>query len=125
MIKVLLCRFEECLGSFTMLLVEASPEPGLFLHLSNHVMRIPYFRKYISYEGHLSFQNVQNFSWTSRMQKKNTEKVFCFLDKCFGIGCLKLSLLLVIGVSVLTNSPKILHFTNRGFFQLNFFHSDK
>ena len=43
-----------------MLLVEGSSETGPFEHLSNHVLRRPYFRKNISYEGKPFFQNVQN-----------------------------------------------------------------
>ena len=34
---------------------------GLFRHLSNHVFRSCNFLKYISYDGHLFFQNVQIF----------------------------------------------------------------
>ena len=42
-IKVLSYRFEEWLGTFTMLLVEWSSETGLFRHLSNHVFRVRNF----------------------------------------------------------------------------------
>ena len=42
-IKVLSYRFEEWLGTFTMLLVEWSSETGPFRHLSNHVFRVRNF----------------------------------------------------------------------------------
>ena len=37
MIKVMSCRFEQCLDMFTMLLVEGSSKTELFKRLSNHV----------------------------------------------------------------------------------------
>ena len=43
MIKVLWCRFQQCSGTFTVLLVERSSETGLFRHLSNHVFRVRNF----------------------------------------------------------------------------------
>ena len=59
MVKVLSASFEQCFGPFTMLLVEASSETGLFRHFSNYVFRSPLVQKYISYEGHLFSENVQ------------------------------------------------------------------
>ena len=51
------------------------------------------------------------------MQKKSSEKVFCFLDKCMWIDPAKVPLLrreyLSSAVNVLTISPKILHITKR------------
>ena len=61
--------------------------------------------------------------------EKNSEKAFSFLDNCIWIGCVNLSLLgrenLWPAVNVFTNSPKILHITNRHFFQFNCLHIDK
>ena len=45
LIKVLWCRFQECLSTFTMLLVEASSETKLFWHLSNNVFGVRNFGK--------------------------------------------------------------------------------
>ena len=59
MVKVLLFSFQQCFGPFTMLLVEGSSETELFRHLSNHVFRSQ-AQKYISYEGHLFSENIQN-----------------------------------------------------------------
>ena len=44
MINVLQCRFEQCLGTFTILLVEGSSEMGFFRHLYNHVFGVHNFR---------------------------------------------------------------------------------
>ena len=46
---------------FTMLVVEESSEMSLFRHLSNHVFRSPLVQKYISYEGHPFFENIQSY----------------------------------------------------------------
>ena len=60
MVKVLSLSLEQCFGTFTMLLVEESSQTLLFKHLSNHVFRSPQIQKYMSYEGHRFFENVQN-----------------------------------------------------------------
>ena len=43
MVKVLSCRLQQCLGTFTILLVEGSSETGIFNHLSNDVYRVRNF----------------------------------------------------------------------------------
>ena len=59
-----------------------------------------------------------------RIAVKNVEKVFCFLDNWFWIGCGKFSLLqteyLPSAVNVLANSPKLLDITKRDIFQPSF-----
>ena len=40
-ITVLWCRFQQCLGTFTMLLVEGLSETGLFRYLSDYVFGVP------------------------------------------------------------------------------------
>ena len=45
MIKVLRRRFQQCLGAFTMLLVKALAETGLFRHLSDYVFGDRNFEK--------------------------------------------------------------------------------
>ena len=64
----------------------------IFRDLSNHVCRGPYFRKYISYEGHY-FWKCSKFDVDLKNAQKNWEKVFCFSDKCIGIVCIELFLL--------------------------------
>ena len=44
-IKVLLSRFQQSLGTFTILLIEASFEMGLFRHLSGYVFGVCDFEK--------------------------------------------------------------------------------
>ena len=39
-IKVLWCRFEQCLGTFAILLVKGFSQTGLFRHLSDYVFKI-------------------------------------------------------------------------------------
>ena len=76
-----------------MLLFKGSSETGPFRHLSNHGFPDLQFRTYISYEGHLFFENFQNFIYISKMPKKSLEKVFPFRENCISISYLKLSLL--------------------------------
>ena len=71
-------QIQQCFGPFTMLVVERSSETGLFGHLSNLVFRSQYFRKHISYKGHLFFKNVQDFIYISKTQKKLMKR-FLFL----------------------------------------------
>ena len=73
MVKFVSFRFQHCLIPFTMLLVEGSSETQLFRDLSNNVFRNPYSRKYISYEGRLFFENVQNLMFISKIEKKIKE----------------------------------------------------
>ena len=78
MVTVLLSRSQQCLNPFTMLPVKGSFETGLFGHISSHVFRSAYFRKEISYEGHLFFENVLNLMQISKMQEKIDKKIFVF-----------------------------------------------
>ena len=55
MAKVLPLRFQQCFGSFTMLLDKGSSKTRLLRHLSNHFFGIPLVQKYISYEGQSFF----------------------------------------------------------------------
>ena len=51
---------------------------GLFGHVSSHLFRSAYFRKEISYEGHLFFENVLNLMQISKMKEEIDKKVFVF-----------------------------------------------
>ena len=79
--KVVSCRFKQCLGRFSILNVKRCSEVGLFKHLSNHIFRTPYYRKYISRKGHLFFfQNIENLTWIPEMQQKIQNKIFvCYI----------------------------------------------
>ena len=76
MIKVLSCRIQQCLAPLTMLLLKASSKTGLFGLLSNRVFCSTLFRKRITYEGHLFFQNLQNFIDISKMQQEIDRRLF-------------------------------------------------
>ena len=60
MIKVPLCRFQQSLGPFAMFVVEDTSKTGFYRDLFNHIFWRRKFAKYIGYEGHLFFENVQN-----------------------------------------------------------------
>ena len=102
MIMVLRSRFQQCLRTFALMLVEESSEMWLFRHLSDYAL------------------GVKSKSW---------EKAFCFWDNCIWIGIVKLSLLRTgyfsLAANVLTRSPKIWHFNKRDFFQLIWLSKDQ
>ena len=128
MIKVLWCRFQQCLGTFTMLLVEGSSEIGLFKHY------LTTFSESVISEiqklwGSYFFSKYSKFDLNSRNAGKIWEKVFCFWDNCIWIGIVKLSLLRrgyfsLVG-NVLKSGPKIWDVNNWSFFQLNWLESDQ
>ena len=129
MVKVLSSRMQECLGSFTVLLVKVSSERILFRYLSNHVFGTPKFRKYIGYDGHLFFWKCSKFNVDFINEQKNWKKFFYLWDNKIIIGCVKLSLLrreyLSSTLIVLTNTVKILLSTKRAISRLNSVHSDQ
>ena len=108
MVKVQWCRFQQCMGWCTMLLVEGSSETGLFRHLSDYVF------------------GVGNFELNA---SKNSEKVFCLIDNSIWTGIVKLSLLRTgyfsSSANELTISPKILHVNKRDFFEFSWLGSDQ
>ena len=75
---MLFSRSQHFLNPFTMLPVKGSFETGLIGHISSHVFRSAWFRKEISYEGHLFFENIPNLMHISKMQKKYRKKLFVF-----------------------------------------------
>ena len=58
--------------------VERSSQTRVFRHLSKHVFRGRLFRKYISYDGHLFFENVRNLMQIRKTEKKIEENCFVF-----------------------------------------------
>ena len=97
MIKVLWCRFQQCLGTFTILLVEASSETGLFRHLSDYVFGV---RKIFSF-------------WDN-----------CIWIGIVKLSLLRTGYFSSVA-NVLTSSPKIWHVNKRDFLQLNCLSSDQ
>ena len=129
MVNVQWSTLQQCLGAFTMLLVEGSSETGFLRHSYNYLFRSQSFRKYIAYEGDAYFWKSWKFNVNFRNAGKNWEKVFRFSDNSIWICWINLSLLtgkyLSSAVNVLTNSLKILYSTKIHFFQVNFFHSNQ
>ena len=117
MIKVLWCRFQQWLVTFTMLLFEVSSETGLFRHLSDYVFRVRNFentkstRVIIFPKFNLDFKNAA----------QNLEKMFCFWGNCIRIDIVKVSLLRTrkSASNVLTSSHKIWHVNRRDLFRLS------
>ena len=128
MITVLWCRFQQCLGTFIMLLLEGSSETGIFRHLSDYVFAVRNFENTISMKV-IFFFKISKFNLDFGNGAGNSEKVFSFWDNCIWIGIVKLSLLRAgyfsLVANVLTSRSKILHVNTRDFFQLNFLGSNK
>ena len=61
---------------FTILLVKGSSETGLFRHISNYVFAVRNFENTKAMKVIFFFQNVENFSQTSKKQQKNPKKFF-------------------------------------------------
>ena len=120
-IKILWCRFEKCLGTCAMLVVEASSETRLFRHLSNHVFGVRNFRNIKAMRVMFFFKRFRISAWLQKSRKR-LRKTFFFTDNCIWIGIVKLSLLrtgyLSSESNVLTSSPKIWHVNKGDFFQL-------
>ena len=115
-VKVLAFIFEQCVGLFTMLLVEGFSERGLFRYLSKHVFWSPSVQRCISDEGHLLLKMFKIES-KFRKCKKKSKKVFGFWDNCILKWCNKLPLLrreyLACAVSGLKNIPLISNISQR------------
>ena len=124
MVKLLPFRFQQCFGAFTMLLVDGSSETGLFIHLTKHVFWSLSVQKY-SARTVIFFLKMFKIESKCRKNKKNWEKVFRFSDNSIWKCCNKLPLLrrqyFSSALNGLTNSPKILHITQRVFFKPNLF----
>ena len=109
MMRVLWCRFQQCLGRFTTLLVEQSSQTRLFKHLSSHVFGVHNFG---NKKGMKVISCFHTFKISDRFRKcnKNREQAFCSWDNCIWIGIVELSLLITGYFSsagnVLTSSPR-------------------
>ena len=127
MLKVLWCRFRQCLDTFTILLIEASSEAGLFRHLSDYVFGVRNFEN-TNLWGSFFDSKYLRFNLDFKNGVKNWQKAFCFSDNWIRIGVVKFSLWRTRSFSsaanVLTSSPKILHVNKRHFFQLNWLGGD-
>ena len=127
-IKVLWCRFQQCWGTFPMLLVEVSSETALFRHLSDSAFRLCNFENTKSMKVNFFPKNLKcNLDFKNATKK--WEKVFYFWDNIIWIGIVKLSLLRTwyfpSADNVLRSSTNILHVNKRDFFHINCLGSDR
>ena len=119
---MLLGKFQQWFGTFTMLLVKGSSKTAPFRHLpdfvfgvrnfgNTKVMRVIFFSKYLKF-------NLDFKKWA-----KKWEKLFCFSDNWIWIIIVKLSLLRTgyysSAANVLISSTKNLLVNKRDFFQFN------
>ena len=129
MIKLLWCRFQKCLGTFTMLFVEGYSQTRIFRHLYDYVFGVCNFGNTKSLRVIFLFKIFQISSRFQKCSKKNSGKVFSYWDNCIWIGIVKLFLLRTGYLSpesnFLTSSPKIWHVNQRDFFWLNWLGSDQ
>ena len=119
MIKVLWCRFQQCLGTFTMLLVGKSSKTG-FLDIYLTTFSEYVISKIQHLWGSSFWSKCSTFKLDFKNPPKNSKTDFCFCDNCIWIGIVKLSLLttgyFLWAANVLKSSPKIWHINNRHFF---------
>ena len=127
-IKARWSRFQQWLGPFTILLVEASSATRLFRHLSDYVFGVYNFENTKAMRVFL-FPKRSKFQLDFKKAAKMRVKVFSFWDNCIWIGIVKFSLLRTgyfsSAASVLTSSPKIFNVYKSNFFQLNWLGSDE
>ena len=76
MIKVLWCGFQQCLGMFTMLLVEGSSETGLFRYFSNHVFGVHNFGTTKAVRVIYYFKMFKIYAGFQKCSKKIRKKFF-------------------------------------------------
>ena len=128
MIKVLWYRFQQCLVTCTILLVEGSSETSIFKPLSNTFSE-SLISELQKLWGSCFFHKCSKFNLDFKNSDEISENIFCFWDNCIWIGIFKLSLLSTGYISsvanVLTSSPKIWRGNKRKFFEHNFLASDK
>ena len=77
-IKMLRGRFQKCLGTCAMLVVEASSETRLFRHLSNHVFAVRNLRNTKAMRVMFFFENIQDLIQISKMSPEIQKKCFVF-----------------------------------------------
>ena len=81
MVKVLSFRFQQCLGPFTMLLVECSSEMGLFIHLYSQVFQSPQSKKTSGLRIIFALKMFKIESKFRKCKKKDEDKRF-FSGSC-------------------------------------------
>ena len=123
MLNVPSFRFQQCLGPFTMLLVQGYSAAVLFYIYLTTFLEVRNFGNTLAMSAIFFFWICSKFHLDFKNSEKNCEKVYCFWDICIWIGWSKYWLLrteyLPWAVNVLTNDLKILHITKSDFFKFN------
>ena len=88
---MLFFRMQQCLGPFTMILVEGSSETGLFRHLSNHLFQESIISEIHRRSGSSFFWKCSKFNKSSEKQRKNEKKFFVseiLVSELVALNCL-------------------------------------
>ena len=131
LMKMLSWRFQQCLGTFTILLPKESSETLKRDFLDFHLITFSdsVISKIQNLWGSSFFSESLKFNANFKSGAENREKDFCFRDYCIWMCIVKLSLwrtrYFSSAADVLTSSTKIWHVNKRGFFQLNFLVNDQ
>ena len=76
MTKVMWCRFQQCLSTFTILLVEASSETGLYKHLSDYNFGVRNFENTKAMMVIFGFKTSEISARLQKSSKKKGKKIF-------------------------------------------------
>ena len=87
--KVLLCKFQQCFGAFTMLLSERSLETVLFRLDVTMFFGVPNFGNTSAMRAILFFENVINLKEILKISQKIPKKFFVFDIIASGLVALK------------------------------------
>ena len=127
-IKMVWCRFQQCFGTCTMLLVKWFSQTGFFRYLSDYIFGVRNFEITKSMRV-IFFPKCSKFQLDFKNGVKTCEKVFYFLDNCVWIGIVKLPLFwkeqFSSAANVLRSSPNIWPINNRDASQLNWLSSNQ
>ena len=124
MIKVLSFRLQQCFRRFTILPFKGSSERRFFRYLSSHVFRVRQFKN-TSVMRVILVLKMLKIEWkfqkcSKKIQKNIFGSWYNYIWKCCNNFPLLRTEYLSWSVNGLRNSRKILHMTQRKFFQLNF-----
>ena len=125
MVKVLPFTFEKCFGPFSMLLVKGSSETWLFRYLPTTFFGVCKFKNTRATRAIFFFLKMFKIESKFSKCKPNLKKIFPFWDNCIWKRCNKLPLWRRVYLSSafngLTNSPKILHISQKDVLSPNCF----
>ena len=120
MVRVLSLRFQQCFDLFTVLVLKGFPETDILDIYLTAFFGVRKFKNTSTIRV-IFFWKMFEIKYKFRKYKKKLKKYFRFWDNCIWKCYYKLSLLrrdyLLSAVNGFTNSPKILHITQRDIFK--------